>query len=100
MITNKKFLFSSEDKSLNYEVEFIQGHPLKSTHLGKTWAKRTQCVVKVNGFIKDIHYVTKHNADKDDLRYAYINAFRPIKHHLYKEARTDITNQILEFTKL
>lgn len=94
---HKMFSYQSECKSVNIDVEFIQGHPLKFTHLGKTWAKRTQCNIKINGFIAATYYVTKHTKDKDNLKYAYMNAFNPIKKCIYKEARINITNQILEF---
>lgn len=98
MINSKIFTYSYKDSSLNYEVQFIQGNPLKSTHLGKTYAKRTQCVIKKNGFIVGHNYVTKHNKDVDNNRYAYMNSFNPIKRFIDKEARIDIINQILEYT--
>lgn len=94
-ITNKLFLYSSEDKSLNYEVEFTQGFPLKPTYLGKTYAKKTQCVIRCNGFLVATNSVTKHAKDPDNVKYAYMNAFNPIKKEIYKEARIKITNQIL-----
>lgn len=95
---NKTFTYSSDDDSVNYEVIFIQGFPLKFTHLGKTWAKRTQCVIKYNGFIIAYNYITKHEKDKDNIRYAYMNCFNPIKHEIMECARLDIIKEILLYT--
>lgn len=98
-VTSKIFSYISEDKSCVFEVEFIQGFPLNMTHKGKNWAKRTQCIIRYNGFIEKINTITKHVNDKDDLKYAYMNSFNPIKDIIFKKARINITNQILDFCK-
>lgn len=96
---NKIFICSSGDELLNYEVEFIQGNPLKYTHLGKTYAKSTQCLIRRNGFLIGNSRVTKHAKDNDNNRYAYMNSFNKIKAVISKEERINIINQILEYTK-
>jgi hypothetical protein len=99
-INNKVFLWNSDDNSLKYEVEFIQGNPLKYTHLGKTYAKKTQCLIKRNGFVLKENSVTKHEKDKDETLYAFMNAFRPIQNAISsKDIRLNIINQILEYAK-
>lgn len=95
----KTFKYFYPGESLNYEVEFIQGNPLKYTHLGKTYAKMTQYTVRVNSFILGVHKITKHNNDNDNLKYAYMNSFKPLSKKIMKEARIDIIKQILEYTK-
>jgi len=95
---NKIFKCSSEDASINYEVEFVQVRSFTRVPIGKTWPKVTQCIIKANGLILGVNSVTKHEKDNDNLMYAYINSFNPIKHHIYKEARINLIKQILDFT--
>lgn len=78
-INNKTFTYTPECNSVKYEVIFIQGFPLKSNHLGKSWAKRTECTLRCNGFIVATGFVTKHNKDKDSTLYAFMNAFNIVK---------------------
>lgn len=98
-INNKVFTYYSGDTTVIYEITFTQGFPLKYNHLGKTWAKCTQCIVRKNDFVLGIHHVTKHNKDVDNLLYAYMNSFKPISRKIYKEARLNIIKQILNYCK-
>lgn len=93
---NKVFTYIADD-SLKYEVTFTQGYPQSRNCFGKSWAKRTECVIKCNGFIKGVHAVTKHENDKDSTLYAFMNAFKPISKNLLKEARVTIVNQIITY---
>lgn len=99
-IHKKTFFWKGNDNSLIYEVEFTQGNPLKYTHLGKTYAKKTECIIKSNDFILAVNSVTKHAKDKDDNLYAFMNAFRPISKKLPKDVRSDINKQILEYVRI
>lgn len=98
-IYNKSFTYISKDNSVKIIVSFKQGFPLKHTHLGKTYAKRTECSITINGFLKAFHFVTKHEKDNDSVKHAYLNSFRPICDHVYSEAKVDIIKQILEYAK-
>ena len=70
--------YETEDKSLKYEIQVKQGHPLKFNSYGKCWAKRTEVTILQNGFSIGSNFVTKHHKDENNFKYAVVNAARPI----------------------
>ena len=70
---------------------------MKYTHYGKTYAKRTEATIRMNGFVRATNYVTRHNKDNDNLKYAVIAALKPIMHKIYgKDTRQEIWNLIFK----
>ena len=93
-------LYETDDKSLKIELEYIQGHPLKYTHLGKTWAKETQVILRINGFVRGVESVTKHNKDIDNINYAVIKVTNKVLGNIHnKWIRTEIWNKVFETIK-
>ncbi len=99
-INNFEVKYESEDKSLVYEIHIQQGFPLKRNCYGKTWAKRTQAILYRNGFIVETGYVTKHHRDKDDLRYAVVNAVKPIIKKISKHVRVRLWQSLFKEIEL
>jgi len=92
--------YETKDKSVLYEIDIKQGYPLKYTHYGKTYAKRTEATIRMNGFVRATNYVTRHNKDNDNLKYAVIAALKPIISKIYvKSIRKDIWDLILKQLK-
>lgn len=89
--------YETEDKSVLYEIIIKQGYPLKYTHYGKTYAKRTEAVLLVNGFIRATNYITKHSKDNDNLKYAVVNVLKPIMNTIYgKEIKKILWDMIFQ----
>jgi len=100
-INNFSIKYETTDKSLNYEIVIKQGYPKSFNCYGKTWAKKTEAILYLNGFIVSTNSVTKHNYDKDDLKYAVINAIRPLITKIsIKYIRKDIWNLIFKHVEL
>ena len=93
---NMKIEYISEDKSVLYSIEFITGHPLNYTHKGKSWDRKTQAILKYNGFVESIYSVTKHYKDPDNLKLAIIKCAKEVmKQVSLKDAKINLWNQIL-----
>jgi hypothetical protein len=96
------------DLGRRYTVEFSNNRDLKYTHLGKTYAKRTQAVVKRGDKILGVGEVIKHHNDKDDNLFARRLALKkaltdhdPDSHGmlLWRELRAKFWKQLILITK-
>jgi hypothetical protein len=92
------------DLGRKYTVEFTNNNDLKYTHLGKTYAKRTQAVVKRGDKILGVGEVIKHHNDEDDTLFARRLALKkalidhdPDSHGLllWKEIRTEFWKKLI-----
>jgi len=63
--------YSTKDESIQVKLQYLVGQPKSRNNYGKTWAKTTQCLVFVNGFLKGFATIVKHDSDKDNMKYAY-----------------------------
>lgn len=81
-----KIEYSADDGRYTVSVEYLYKRMLKYTHIGKVYPIHTQAVLKVNGFVKAFSTITKHDADEENMKYAFFtvtknvfNEYKPSK---------------------
>jgi hypothetical protein len=96
-----KIEYKTEDNSLHYQIEFVTAFPLKYTHLGKTWSRTTQAILRRNGLILAVGEVTRHQKDKDDIQLAIRKSAKKVMGNCHsKDIRENIWKQILKLEKI
>jgi len=69
-----ELIYRSYDGTVEYKFVYIAKTKFYRTHLGKTWAPCTQCIVYYNGLLVICGTVIKHHKDKFNQKFAYTAA--------------------------
>jgi hypothetical protein len=85
------------------EIKFYVSYPLKMTYEGPVYPKTTHCVIGVDGQLKGLGIVSKHNKDEDNQQYAinlsakraFEDAFRFNRSKRTRQIRTELWEEIL-----
>ena len=92
-----KFTYITEDKSIKASLTFEQTNQLVHYRGEEHYPLHTQCVLEVNGLIKEVGTVIKYEGDIDNPKWAYIySAKKALKGMPIKEIRTKFWDRILK----
>jgi hypothetical protein len=92
--------YMSQDGSLHISITYLTGYPRSNNCYGKTWAKETQAILKINGFVRGYASVIKHKEDKDDPGFAIRNVTQKVLERVHmKCTRKEIWNLVFTHIK-
>lgn len=88
--------YSTDDGRYIVSVEYLYKRMLKYTHIGKVYPIHTQAVLKVNGFVKAVSTIVKHDADEENMKYAFFTVTKNVfnEHKTPKDIRVHIWNAL------
>jgi hypothetical protein len=99
-ITDSEITYSSKDGSIVINITYFTGFPRSNNCYGKTWARETQAVLRINGFVRAIGSVIKHRNDKDNMPYAIKAATEKVMHRVcFKDLRREIWDIVFNHIK-